>query len=351
MPRRRPSKLVLALVAPLLGLVGLEAALRVRQWWRYGTASELIQLETDPATGLEIPVPGSVSGPIRIDSRGFRGPELEVPKPEGRIRLAILGGSTSFCAEVSGNEATWPQVLVDLLRAEHPGVEFDHVNGGVPGYTTVQSLVNLEQRIAPLEPDVLLVYHAKNDLKHEAHERAVAEGLLDESRARDTESTWSLTWNLFWKNVRYRKRASGEVSRPLEFEPEDLSRDFRRDLRALLDSASAHAPMVAVATFSVRPRPSQTPEEQRRGSASSLYYMPYMTVDGLVKGFVEFNRIVREETRDAGLLLIEAEEAIPATEECFADSVHFTDEGCRRMAELVLQALEADPRFQELLQR
>ena len=174
---------------------------------------------------------------------------------------------------------------------------------------------------------------------------------LDESRAQDTESSWSLTWNLFWKNIRYRKRQSGEVARPLEFDPEELSTDFRRDFSALLAAARAEAPFVAAAPLSVRPRPSQTPEQQRIGSASSLYYMPYMTVDGLVKGFAEFNRVVREETIAAGVLLIEGEEALPATEEFFADSVHYTDAGCRLMAQRIFDGLEADEGFRSLVQR
>src|SRR5574341_678322 len=88
---------LLLLAGLLLGLLLVEGLVRLRQWRRYGTTvTSYYRFATDPATGLRIPEPGHRVGPIAIDSLGFRGPEIERPKPAGRIRVAFLGASTKI---------------------------------------------------------------------------------------------------------------------------------------------------------------------------------------------------------------------------------------------------------------
>ena len=100
MPRLRALFSVLIIAAVTLAL--LEASLRVRQLWKYGsfrpTVSEFV---TDPETGLRILKPGYRGQGLSINSLGFRGPEIETPKPPGRIRLAFLGGSTTTLVQIS----------------------------------------------------------------------------------------------------------------------------------------------------------------------------------------------------------------------------------------------------------
>ena len=96
----------------LLGLCLMEGAVRLYEWKRYGTVTGAgFELVLDPATGLHIPKPGQTVRGIRINSQGFRGPEISRVKPPQTVRLAFLGGSTTFCAEVSSNEATWPSLV------------------------------------------------------------------------------------------------------------------------------------------------------------------------------------------------------------------------------------------------
>lgn len=93
---------------------------------------------------------------------GFRGPEIDVPKPEGTFRILCLGGSSTYGNGPSSNEATYPVRLEHHLRkAKVRGAEV--VNLGAPGWTSTESLINLCLRGAELEPDLVLVYHATND--------------------------------------------------------------------------------------------------------------------------------------------------------------------------------------------
>ena len=158
----------MAVLGLLVLALGLEGGVRLRQWVRYGTlATTLHQLDFDPASGLRVPRPGVLKGRdvlIEVNDQGFRSPLLQLPKPDGRVRLAFLGGSTTFCAEASRNETTWPYLVWEGL-AQRPGApDLDYVNGGAGGFTLADSRANLEHRVGPTEPDIIVIYHATNDL-------------------------------------------------------------------------------------------------------------------------------------------------------------------------------------------
>ena len=67
------------------------------------------------------------------------------------------------------------------------------------------------------------------------------------------------------------------------FEPQELSQPFRTDLTELVQASKALAKRVIPTTFSIRIRENQSRSERREASVRSLYYMPYMSVDGLLK--------------------------------------------------------------------
>jgi len=92
---------------------------------------------------------------------------------------------------------------------------------------------------------------------------------------------------------------------------------------------------VAVATFSTQLRRGQSPDEKLRASASALYYMPFMTPDGLIVAYERYNQIIRQVARATGAILIEHENDIGGDPQHFTDSVHFTDEGSAAMARRV----------------
>lgn len=345
-------RLLLLGVGLLGALLLVEGLVRARQWLRYGTtAKSYYRFAQDPATGLRIPEPGYEVGPIRINSLGFRGAEIEQPKPDGRIRLAFLGASTTFCAEASALEATWPHLVLEGLRAATPELEFDYVNGGVGGFTTGESLLSLEQRVAPFQPDVILYYEATNDLTADTRRVAVEAGLYAaEERDHAPIGDWWLTYYLLEKNWLQLSRSRGEHE-TLRFEPHALSRGFEERLTRLVRAAQARAPVVALATFAVQMRRQQAPEAQRAAAASALYYMPFLDPASLLDGYEEYNRVIRTVAQSTGAILIEGEGVIPGDALHFADSVHFLDPGSKLQAERILRGLLAAPAFQGLLDR
>jgi lysophospholipase L1-like esterase len=102
-------------------------------------------------------------GFVTTNSRGFRGPEVEVPKPHGRLRIVALGDSVTFGWGVNDAD-TFCSQLERQLRARTPGLDVDVVNLAVPGYATRQEVALLERNLAELQPDVVLVGFYANDL-------------------------------------------------------------------------------------------------------------------------------------------------------------------------------------------
>lgn len=344
---RAKTSLSVAIVAVLLAmLVGTaEIAVRVRQAIKYGYAGSLDQVyEVDSRTGLRVPKARARFGPIKINSLGFRGPEIVEPKPVGTIRIAFLGASTTFCAEASSNDAVWPHLVVESLRKRFTDTRFDYVNGGVPGYTVASSTRNLELRVSPLRPDLIVIYHATNDLSGEL--RGIAARQSGAASIAPPESSWlsrrSLLWNLMTKNLRLmlaRSAAESESRVSATVDPEALGTEFRKDLTTLVRAGKAIGARVALVTFSTQLRAGQDAAARRTAMQSAVLYMPGFDFDQLLAAYRRYNAIIREVASGEDVLLIDGEDAIPGDPKHFADSVHFTDAGNTAQAARVTEAL------------
>jgi len=338
--RRALQRLALLLCTLAVALAGIEGAVRARQWLRYGTLGRIHEFVLDPESDLWTPPPGRVTETLSINSLGFRGPELG---PAGEsVRIAFLGASTTYCAEVSSNEATWPSLVCDALRERFPGTGFEYVNAGVAGYRLVHSRLGLERRVGPTRPDVIVIYHASNDLTYNSRAEARRQGVY---RGHADAGSWlsdrSLAWYLVEKNLLLRRRSAAvrEPGERLAIDLPTLTAPFRAELTALVAEAQERAPVVALVTFSQRTRPEQTPEERLAASYTSLYYMPYMTPDGLLDCFAAYNQVIRDVARERGALLLDCAGAIPSDGVHFHDSVHLTDAGCELLARCVAEGL------------
>ncbi len=97
------------------------------------------------------------------NSRGYRGDEFEVPKPEGVFRIVCLGGSTTYSYGVDVYHESYPYLLQKELR-ERGYTNVEVVNAGAGSYTSWETLLNLEFRVLDIDPDLLIVYHGLNDV-------------------------------------------------------------------------------------------------------------------------------------------------------------------------------------------
>lgn len=292
-------------------------AVRVRQSIRYGHVGSLDQLfEIDRLTGLRVPRANARIGAVSVNSRGFRSPEIDVPKKEGTIRFAFVGASTTFCAEVSSERAVWSHLVWERLSQSFPDARLDFVNASAPGYTVSSSIRNLELRVEPLQPDVIVIYHATNDLAVELGRIAKAQGIGLGIAPPDTSwlSRTSLLWSLVTKNLRilFAQRYAEEATRPtVDFDPATIGEHFRADMTRLVRTAKATGAIVALTTFSVHMRSDQDEEERRRSMHTAVLYFPGYGFDTLLQSFHRYNQIIREIAQKEEVILIDGEDTIP----------------------------------------
>jgi len=343
---------VIVAVVTLALILAAEAIVRVRQYINWGTFSAVNTFHTHEVTGLRIPTPGMKTRSIEINSLGFRGPEINSPKPSGSLRIAFIGASTTYCAEVSGNDQVWTDQVSRSLKSMWPDLSVDYINAGVGGYTAEDSLVNLDVRVLPLEPDVIVIYHGTNDISADTRTLAERAGIKSVNLALEESwlSKYSLLWMLVEKNLSLMTLENTADAELLEVKPDNLGSEFRENLRLMVQSARERGvSVVALATFSTHLRPGMTAEQRDKAMVSSRYYMPYLSADSLLALFNRYNQIIREVAKETGALLIGNADGIPGDPVHFNDSVHFTDAGSKAQADRVAKVLLESSRFLDLV--
>lgn len=105
---------------------------------------------------------GARDDQAHINSLGFRGEEIAIPKPSREFRIACLGGSTTYDDEIADDSKTYPARLAHHLNAR--GYNVTVINAGVPGWTSYESLINFAFRVSYLDPDLIILFDAWNDL-------------------------------------------------------------------------------------------------------------------------------------------------------------------------------------------
>ncbi len=100
--------------------------------------------------------------PVRINSCGMRGPEVDVSRPDKTYRIAFLGDSFTFGWGVNEDEA-FPEVTAKILQKKFPNIHVEALNFGVPGYSTFQEVALFKDKALDFKPDAVVVYFVQND--------------------------------------------------------------------------------------------------------------------------------------------------------------------------------------------
>lgn len=143
-PRSMFSRAALMIVGLCAGLLLAEALCKVLDVVRrsrdhqiakrLSRPSDLSDVRFELIPNVTAPTPG-VRDPIRVNALGFRGPELAAEKPDGGLRLAVLGDSIAF-ARTLPEEQRFPFVLQRLLAERFPGRTVEVINASLSGRDT-----------------------------------------------------------------------------------------------------------------------------------------------------------------------------------------------------------------------
>ena len=97
---------------------------------------------------------------VTVNRFGFRGPDFRREKSPGVYRIVALGGSSTFGA-LSTDEDAYPARLQALLNRRAPG-RFEVINAGIPGHAPSHLVPLIRREILPLKPDLLIIMNMFN---------------------------------------------------------------------------------------------------------------------------------------------------------------------------------------------
>jgi len=176
------KRLLAAALAPLIVLGLLEGGLRLAGYRYdphaglagdrpYDERSESRVYEPDPELLWRLRPSTVLHEPelafrrVRTNSLGLRGSEVPREKEPGEVRVLCLGDSVTFGLDLADDE-TWPARLAHHLRTAPAlrGRKVTVVNGGVPGWSSVQGL-RLHDRLEDYRPDAVVFWFGINDAK------------------------------------------------------------------------------------------------------------------------------------------------------------------------------------------
>lgn len=101
--------------------------------------------------------------PGEVNSSGFRSKkEFPVNKREGEKRIICLGDSITYGTWVK-TEETYPYILEQMLNAGFASEEFEVINAGVMGYSSLQGLRQLKRDLIKHKPDLVIAYFGLDD--------------------------------------------------------------------------------------------------------------------------------------------------------------------------------------------
>lgn len=110
------------------------------------------------------PTPNWRKGENAQNALGFRGEVIVEPKPAETFRIVCIGGSTTYTTAVEDYHESYPYLLEQELKQR--GIkEVEVINSGVGNWSTWESFINLQLRVLDLDPDLLIIYHATNDIQ------------------------------------------------------------------------------------------------------------------------------------------------------------------------------------------
>jgi len=312
-----------------------------------------------------IPTPGYRHQKNCHNSLGYRGEEFPLAKPGGEFRIVCLGGSTTYTSLVNDYRFSYPNLLEKELKSRGYS-QVRVINAGVGGYGSWETLLNFQFRVLDLDPDLVIVYHAINDvysrlvwppgayrgdnsgrritncdsglikesclLQHFNLGRIVLVRLKIRPPIHDIASRHSVVPDTYHGHECYVQKMKGiypsgifkkvramrmlHVNRPLYFE---------RNLNHLVALAKSRGVSVVLATFAYSPHFKNAPQ----ASSREFRY-----------GIEEHNRLIGKIATEQQVVLFPFADRFPRNCKYYIDGRHVNVRGSRLNARLFAQYLE-----------
>jgi hypothetical protein len=298
------------------------------------------------------PRPGDAAQ--QVNRWGFRGDDLEQAKGDDVFRIFMFGGSTAYCGTVP-YEQTHCRVMEKRLRQAYPQYKIEVQNLGADWHTTEHDTIKLLFFAQDFSPDVVIIFHAINDLVRSFTPDAFGEGPywpdyrhylgaaanLASGGRKVTMSVTAGHWcsDLLFDQIRVAgpegKGINGvrtffvAKARPVRITEWKSLPAFERNLRDFVAIARSKEMQVLLAT-----QPSLYRDDLSPGEVELLAFPMAHHFEGkrpslhsMVEGMRQFNDTARRLAAQAGVDLVDLERQMPKSTDYLFDDVHYTEAG------------------------
>jgi len=275
-------------------------------------------------TGPRGPVPES-DGDYFL---GFKDIKLsDKPKPDGVIRVACLGGSTTADG--------YPEFLQEFLESRVTGKTFQILNFGTMWWSSVQSTINYVLNVVDFEPDFLVLHDSCNDHHYRGFpglrgdcSHAYRLFLIPQT-AGETLYRYSLVYRIAriilnwkfpsWFRPHFEMKDIGLYpGKTFNYDPRELY-IIERNIETICTLANEKGSIVCLTTMPLS-------GERKFGEEHDKVYRPHTR---------DVNKIIREKANKYRCLLADFDRLMSGNEEYFNDAVHASEKGNKMKAESV----------------
>jgi len=303
---------------------------------------------------------------VFVDKHGFLSEDntLDFVKTKNEIRIATIGGSTTANVGLTYDE-NWPGYLGNLIKASFPEKEIRIINAGTPGFDTAQSIANLALRVMPFRPDIVIIYHAYNDLK------AIRPGLFKPDYSHIHTKPYgyhkqpnplimALHNSMFYVRTRNQIRElktakrmaeSGGKEKRLSYIPKEAVAAFEDNINILVSIAKSGGASVVLSSFatlydlniewsSLDKALANMGDLQKKDLGSLYHFTPGLTISAIFDGLNKYNEILFKIAVKKQVGWVDNANLVPHEDKYFLDRVHFSKAGAKRMAENIAPVAE-----------
>ena len=287
---------------------------------------------------------------VSINSMGFRGPELQQPKPQNGFRIWCIGGSTTFDIYAPSDDKTWCAQLASILQKEYPNRVVESINAGIPGEILRGSMDDVEAFSMTVKPDVVILYHGPNDLqKIFSEQKMFANRQSHRPGERHSEKQMEdgfsigkvLMYDIALFRVVGRWLQTGQHMQ-LSFPAGSLHMQSQRTLENELSYAvnitkKVGATPVAV-SHALRAEEGATGDKARLqvGEATMLLQV---NPESTIQAYKTYNQILKRVAQQKNISYVDVRSAVPSDPSYWGDATHFLEPGSTITAKTIAQEL------------
>jgi lysophospholipase L1-like esterase len=338
------NKMLFSALVAASALGAAEGVLRLRdranshaRFLREHRTHERAWEQFDPKSGWELK-PGFISDDVRINRKGFRGPE---PIKGDLRKVVCLGDSLTFGS--AGEKNTFPHALQIELDSNCSGKPVDVINAGISGHTTYNMLFRLN-RVTRFNPDVIIVLAGWDDLYEEPI-----------NRYRDNRQPFSSFWHIeSQKNVRFHvwsllcetMLSKNRKPFPLSYTPDEfVPFNFEYNLTQIIDCIRKYsAEPVLVTLPKLVPGDLSLLSQEDRKKILLPDFIEEGDLESFLKVFLSYDMIIRALAQEKEIPLIDSEKMFGepgiTRGSLFEDSRHLSEEGYSRLGKVIARELD-----------